>query len=111
MIKKLILGLILACFSPDLIPKFFFKGLTSTWCYTFLQAIIVCNLKESQWSQSEKMIKNLVSGPILVQIFIALPKNLFGVLIKCYALLQAVIVCNFKETYKTKLEKIAKEPN
>ena len=28
---------------------------------------------------------------------------------RCYKLLQAIIVCNFKENYWTKLEKIAKK--
>ena len=57
------------------------------------------------------MVKNLVSGPILAQIFPALPKKFFlsFASAKCYALLQAVTVCNFKENYRTKLEKMAKK--
>ena len=47
MAKKLILGLILACFGPNLAPNFFFEGFTSTRYYTFLEAIIVYNFKES----------------------------------------------------------------
>ena len=56
------------------------------------------------------MIENLVSGPILAQIFPALPKKFFWSFAsaKYYALLQAIIVCNFKENYRTKLEKMAK---
>ena len=57
------------------------------------------------------MIKNLVSEPILIQIFPALPKKIFLSFVpaKCYSLLQAVTVCNFKENYRTKLEKMAKK--
>ena len=56
------------------------------------------------------MIENLVSGPILAQIFPALPKKFFWSFAsaKYYALLQAIIVCNFKENYRTKLEKMTK---
>ena len=45
--KNLILGLILVHFGPNLVPQFFFRGFTSTGCYTLLQAIIVCNFKEN----------------------------------------------------------------
>ena len=57
------------------------------------------------------MVKNLVSGPILAQIFPALPKKFFLSFFsaKCYAFLQAVTVYNFKENYRTKLEKMAKK--
>ena len=39
------LGPILAGYGPNLVPKNFFVGFTSTRCYGLLQAIIVCNLK------------------------------------------------------------------
>ena len=45
--KNLILGLILACFSPNLDRQIFFVGVTSARCYTLLQAIIVFNFKEN----------------------------------------------------------------
>ena len=45
--KKLILGLILACFGPNLVPKNLFVDFTSTRCYALLQAIIVCKFKEN----------------------------------------------------------------
>ena len=38
-------------------PKFFFVGFISTWCYTLLQAIIVCNLKENLMNQTLKIAK------------------------------------------------------
>ena len=46
----------------------------------------------------------------LAQIFPALPKKFFWSFAsaKYYALLQAIIVCNFKENYRTKLEKMTK---
>ena len=48
MVKKLILGLILARFNPNLAPPiFFFVGFTSTKCYTLLEAIIICNFMEN----------------------------------------------------------------
>ena len=39
-------------------------GFVSTRCYSWLQAIVVCNFKEKQRADLEKMIKKLVSGPI-----------------------------------------------
>ena len=45
--KKLILGLILTRFGPNVVPKNLFVGFTSTRCYALLQAIIVCNFKEN----------------------------------------------------------------
>ena len=63
------------------LKNFCFEGITSTWCYTSLQAITVCNFKESQWSKLEKMIKNLVSGPILAQICLPSQKTFFRVLL------------------------------
>ena len=55
------------------------------------------------------MAKNLVSVPILTKLFPALPKNFFWSFVsgRYYALLQAVIAYNFKENYKTKVEKMA----
>ena len=47
MAKKLISGLILARFWPNLVPKDFFVGFISTRCYTLLEAITVCNFKEN----------------------------------------------------------------
>ena len=47
MAKKLILGLVLACFDPKFVPQNFFVGFTSTRCYTLLQAITLCNFKEN----------------------------------------------------------------
>ena len=47
MVKTLILGLILARFDQNLVPKIFLVGFTSTRCYTLLQAILVCSLKEN----------------------------------------------------------------
>ena len=57
------------------------------------------------------MAKNLVLGTILAQIFPALPILFLWsfAIARCYELLRAVIVCNFKENYRTKLEKMAKE--
>ena len=70
MAKNLILGLIFACFGPNLVPSFFFffLGATSIRCYTLLQTIIVCNFKENQRTKLEKMAKNLVLGPIFAQL-------------------------------------------
>ena len=45
--KKLILGLILACFGPNLVTKTFFRGFTSTRCQTLLQTVTECNFKEN----------------------------------------------------------------
>ena len=46
--KNLILGLILAFFTPNVVPNyFFFVGFTSTRCEKLLEAIIVCNFKEN----------------------------------------------------------------
>ena len=45
--KKRVLGPILACFGPNLVPKIFFVGLTSTRFYTLLQTTIACNFKEN----------------------------------------------------------------
>ena len=39
--------MILTRFAPNLVPKIFFVGFTSTRSYTLLQAIIVCNFKEN----------------------------------------------------------------
>ena len=39
--------IILARFAPNLVPQFFFVGLTSTRCYTLLQAITVYHFKEN----------------------------------------------------------------
>ena len=39
------LGPILAGYGPNLVPKNFFVGFTSTRSYGLLQAIIVCNFK------------------------------------------------------------------
>ena len=63
--ENLDLGLILAHFGPNLVPKIFFVGFTSTRCYVLLQAIIVSNFKENQCTKLEKIAKNLVSGLIL----------------------------------------------
>ena len=56
-------------FSPNMGPKKFFVGFISTTYHTLLQAIIVCYFKENQWTKFEKMAKDLVSGPILTQIW------------------------------------------
>ena len=45
--KPLSLGLILASFVPNLVHNNVFHGSTSTRCYTLLQAINICNLKEN----------------------------------------------------------------
>ena len=48
MAKNLVLGPILACFAPNLVPEIFFlEGFTSARCYTLLQAIIISNFKEN----------------------------------------------------------------
>ena len=45
--KKTNFGSDFGLFWPKFGPKLFFEGLASTRCYTFLEAIIVCNFKES----------------------------------------------------------------
>ena len=45
--KKLILGMILACFGPNLVTKTFFRGFTSTRCQTLLQTVTEYNFKEN----------------------------------------------------------------
>ena len=99
MAKKLILGLILACFSPSLVPKKFLLGFTSTRCYTWLQAITVYNSKENYWTKLEKAAKNLVLGPNLVPLLQIVSQKFFMdfTSTRCSALMQAIIVCNFKE--------------
>ena len=47
MTKNLILGLILACFGPNLAPKIVLVGFTPTRCCTLSQATIVYNFKEN----------------------------------------------------------------
>ena len=44
--------------------KFFYK--TRRW--TLFQAMILCNLKENEWTKFGKMAKNLISSPILVNL-------------------------------------------
>ena len=65
MAKKLVLGLILACFGPSLVPKKFFVGFTSTRCYTLLYAIIQCEgkLMNQTWENGKKSNLRSDSGP------------------------------------------------
>ena len=51
-------------FSPNFGPHIFFVGFTSPTCYTFSQAITVCNFKENVLSKLKKMIKKLILGLI-----------------------------------------------
>ena len=60
--KKLILNLILACFTQ------IFVTFTSIRCWTLLQVIIVCNFKEYYWTELETMAKYPVSRPILASL-------------------------------------------
>ena len=65
--KKLVSGPILAPLAKIWAPKIFFMDYTSIWCYTFLQAIIVCNFMENWRTILEKMAKNLLLDPVLAQ--------------------------------------------
>ena len=49
-------------------PKFFFVDFISIWCYTFLQAIIVCNSRKTNKPNLTKCQKNIVSGLVLAQL-------------------------------------------
>ena len=60
------------------------------------QAIILCNLKENYWATLEKMVKNVISGPILVclpQIWV--PK--FFLMNSTFTSSQDITLCNLKE--------------
>ena len=52
-------------FSPNFGPHIFFVSFTSPTCYTFSQAITVCNFKENVLSKVKKMTKKNSFGPDL----------------------------------------------
>ena len=100
MAKNLFLDPILVCLALMWTPKKILAGFTSTSSYTLFQAIILYNLKvinEPNWENGKK---KLILGLILTRFGPnVVPKNLFVgfTSTRCYALLQAIIVCNFKE--------------
>ena len=61
--KKPNFGSDFGLFWPKFDLKTFFVGFTSSSCYTLLQAITVCNVKENWLTRLEKMAKNLVFWP------------------------------------------------
>ena len=64
------------------------------------QAIILCNFQENQSPELEEMTKNLILSSILVHLaHIWASKCFFAgfTFNRCYTLLQAITVCNFKE--------------
>ena len=79
MVKKtLILDLILACFGPNLVPKFFSVGSTSIRCYTLLQASLHAISSKINQPNLRKWQKKLVSGPVSIHLTqIWAPKNFF----------------------------------
>ena len=73
MAKKLVLGPILACFGPSLVPKKIVVGFTCTRCYTLLYAVIQCEGKLMNQTSENGKKSNLRSdsGPNFG------PQNLF----------------------------------
>ena len=111
--KKLILGLILACFGQNLVPKSFFPGF-NFYLMLYIFASYHCIHFQGKpvkqiWENGQKPSFRTNFDPN----FPCPPQNFFFfwsfASAKCYALLQAVIVCNFKENCKTKIEKMAKK--
>ena len=70
----------------------------------------VCNFKENYWTKFEKIAKNLISRLILAPLDKIRAQKIFTDFISTswYTLLQATTVCNIKENWWSKLEKIAK---
>ena len=64
MAKKLVSGPILTPLAKIWARKNFFVDFISTRCYTLLQAIIVCNIKENSRTKLEKMAKTIAFGLI-----------------------------------------------
>ena len=109
--KNLILGLVLACFGPNLFPENFFPGF-----YLYLMLDIVASyqcmqfqgkLMNRTWENCKKLSFGPNFGPNLVPkiFFVGFTSTTY------YTLLQAIIPCNSKENQWTKLEKIVKKPN
>ena len=65
--KKLCCGFYLYQQTQFCASNFFFVSFTST-SQTLFQTIILCSLKENQRTKLEKKAKNLIPGPMLVQI-------------------------------------------
>ena len=54
------------------------------------------------------MAKNLISHPILVQIWVPIIFFVDFTSTRCETMLQAITVCNFKKNVRSKLKKMAK---
>ena len=111
MAKKLILGLILACFGPNLAPNFFSRVLLLPdiihfWklsLYTISRKASEANLRKWPQTQFWAQFWPKFSLPSQFSFLWSFATA------RCYELLKAGVVCNFKENYKIKLEKMAKQ--
>ena len=102
--KNLILGLILTCFSPNLVylvPNFFLVC-TSARYYKFRKLSLYAISRKTNEQNLRKWQKKLIWGLILICFspnLVNLVPNFFFVFTSAryYTLSQAIIVCNFKE--------------
>ena len=109
MAKKTSFRSAISPFGPNLVPKILFLDFSSIRCQTLLQAIITSISKKTNKPNMRKRKKTSFRlilacfGRYLVINFLVRFTST-----RCYALLQAITVCNFKENQCTKLVKITK---